>query len=413
MKKNNILIHPSDSKIITITWNFPGLPWASLALAGMLLLSAGGNRVLANQQRPEADPGAQVDISNIGEAEYNLFSAAKQEPDPQKRAAKLIEFLQKYPKSTLANQIPGDDYKNINMLDDEYSAYYAARKEPDFEKRGAMLLEFIKNHPQSIIIGNINSEYMAMLKEISQSKRYELLESFAEKWLTVHPKDSETCAYVAEAAINLHEYEKSGEVLETIYAMKPSPSLAEDIHMYYQKAGNQAKEIEWAEKLFKMPEFSDDYMLRYGYVMRFFNDNNLPKAVEYAQLTLKSADLAKQPDAKTREQLQKVRRACYHVIGSNLMKQGNYAEAISAFKKALEVETYGQGYYEIGLCLDNQKQIEEAIVYYAAAELVGSEDASKAKARMELLYKVLHNDTLVGIDKVYKRAKDLLSEPIS
>ncbi len=413
MITNNIVLHPPGMKIITVTWNLTRLSLALLALAGVIFLSAGANRVLANQQQPEAGSSGQVEISNIGEAEYNLFTAAKQEPDPQKRAAKLIEFLQKYPKSTLANQIPSDDYKNINMLDDEYSVYYAARQEPDFEKRGAMLLDFIKNHPHSIIMENIHGEYMAMLKEIAQSKKYELLESFAEKWLKLHPEEKEIYAYIAEAAVNLHEYEKSGEVMEMIYEMKPSPSLAEDIHMYYQKAGNQAKEIEWAEKLFKMPEFSNDYMLRYGYVMKFFNDNNLPKAVEYAQLALKSADLARQPDAKTQEQLQKVRRACYHVIAIDMLKKGNYAEAISAFKKALEVERYAEGYYEIGLCLDNQKQIEEAIVYYTAADLMGGEDASKAKARMEILYKALHNDTLIGVDKVYKKAKDLLSEPSS
>ena len=41
-----------------------------------------------------------------------------------------------------------------------------------------------------------------------------------------------------------------------------------------------------------MPEFADDYMLRFGYVMQFSKKNNLQKAAEYAQLTLKSADLA-------------------------------------------------------------------------------------------------------------------------
>jgi hypothetical protein len=56
-----------------------------------------------------------------------------------------------------------------------------------------------------------------------------------------------------------------------------------------------------------------------------------------------------------------------------------------------------------------REEIEEAILYYAKAELTGGEYAPKAKARLEKLYKALHNDTLIGIDKIYKRAKESLA----
>jgi tetratricopeptide (TPR) repeat protein len=160
-----------------------------------------------------------------------------------------------------------------------------------------------------------------------------------------------------------------------------------------------------------MPEFNSDYMLRFEYVKKFSESNNLPKAAEYGQLTLNSVDLAEHKDAQTEEQLRKVRRACYHVIASNLMEKGNFVPAISAFKLAIKAERYGQGYYKIAMCLENQKNVEEALLYYAVAEAMGEEDAPKAKARLEVLYKALHNDTLIGIDKVYKRAKEILAEP--
>lgn len=78
---------------------------------------------------------------------------------------------------------------------------------------------------------------------------------------------------------------------------------------------------------------------------------------------------------------------------------------------ASQIEKYDQGYYEIGLCMDKQKKVDEASLYYAMAELTGGESAPKAKARLEILYKALHNDTLVGINKVYTKAKELLAEP--
>jgi tetratricopeptide (TPR) repeat protein len=147
-------------------------------------------------------------------------------------------------------------------------------------------------------------------------------------------------------------------------------------------------------------------MLRYLLVINNLSAKNFHKASEYAQLTLKSLDSAKQPDAKTRTEMQQVRLGCYQVIANDLIEKGQCADAIPAFKKAMEIERSGGYYYDIGLCFDKQKQIDEAMLYYATTELMGGQYAPKAKARLEMLYKALHNDTLVGIDKVYKHAKE-------
>jgi tetratricopeptide (TPR) repeat protein len=210
--------------------------------------------------------------------------------------------------------------------------------------------------------------------------------------------------------MQLGKYQRCGECLEVVYASLPSSKLARQIDVCYQKANNRAKYIEWADKLFTMPEFDSDYMLRQDCMLLFYNDNKLSKAAEYAQLTLKAADLAKAPDAVTQEQLRKVRRASYHVIASSLMGQGKYSEAIPAFEKALQAERYPEGYFGIALCYDNAKKIEEALLYYAVAELMGGGDSSKAKTRLETLYKAIHNDTLIGIDKIYGRAQKVLDE---
>jgi len=321
----------------------------------------------------------------------------------------LFQFIQKYPQSHLVKRISNADYKNIKMIEDEYNAYYSTRKEPDFEKRAAMLLEFQQKYPQSTLMENIYSDYVDMLKKTLQDKKYELLESLGEKWLTVHPNDAVMCTFVAEATLPLHKYQRCGECLEVVYKIKPSPALAREIQISYQRADNTAKLFEWDEKLFKMPEFEDDYMLRFDLVMRYAKDDNLAKAAEYARRTLKAADLAsRQSDTNTKEQLQKVRRACHHVIASDLMEKRNFVEAISEYKQAIKVERYGEGYYGIGLCLENLKEIEEANVYYAMAELMGGEIELKAKARLKTLYKALHNNTLIGINKVYQKAKESL-----
>lgn len=385
-----------------------GLYWPVLSLVAALSVNIAVYPANAGAAQPAVFESVEPQASYIDEEEEQAYRAAKNEPDAKKRADKLIEFLHKYPNTRLMEQ---SDYDEIKTLEDEYRTYYAAKQEPDFEKKAEMLTDFLLGNPQSALTENINSEYRLMLRELSQGKKYELLESLGEKWLKTHPKDMDVYAFVAEATMNLQKHERCAECLESIYEMQPSPTLAKEIYTAYQKSQNLAKETEWAEKLFKMPEFNDDYMLRYDFVMKYASSGNLPKAAEYAELTLKSLDMVARPDAKTQEQLNKLRRACYHVIASNLMEKGNYTEAISAFKRAIRAEKYAEGYYLIGLCLDNKKQVDDAISYYAIAEMMGGEDAARAKARLEVLYRAMHNNTLIGIDKVYKKAKELLAEP--
>jgi tetratricopeptide (TPR) repeat protein len=402
MKK--IALRLTVISLTRITRDLTRLLLGMLALAAILFANAAAN--------PALDAGVasagQGQTSYIDEEEENAYRAATKEPDEKKRAAKLYEFIQKYPKSALMQQ---SDYNAIKLIEEEYSAYYAASQETDFERRAAMLLAFIQKYPESTLKEYVGLEYRKMLQESAQRKNFEQLESLSETWLKTHPNDKDVYAFIAEAAANLKKYQKCAEYLEAIYAMEPGPGLAKEIHATYQKTENAAKQMEWAEKLFKMPELNADYMLRYSYVMKFSKENNLPKAAEYAQLTLKAADLAERKDERAQEQLRQVRRACHHVIASNLMGKGDFSEAISAFKEAIHAEKYAQGYYKIGQCLENQKKIDEAVQYYAAAELMGGEEAPRAKSRLEVLYKALHNDTLIGIDKVYKKAKELLEGP--
>jgi hypothetical protein len=57
------------------------------------------------------------------------------------------------------------------------------------------------------------------------------------------------------------------------------------------------------------------------------------------------------------------------------------------------------------MCQWKQDQIEEAMLSFARAELQGGEIAPQAKEKVEQLYKALHNNTTIGIEKIYKKAK--------
>ena len=104
--------------------------------------------------------------------------------------------------------------------------------------------------------------------------------------------------------------------------------------------------------------------------------------------------------------MRKVRYACHLVIGTSLYEDGKFAEAIKSLQQALRFEKHGEPYYYIGMCQWKQDLIEDAILSFARAELQGGDIAPQAKEKVEQLYKALHNNTTIGIEKVYRKAKE-------
>ena len=291
--------------------------------------------------------------------------------------------------------------------EDEYNAYDAASKETNLEKRGTMLLEFMEKYPKSTMTqAYIKPAYENLLYECKQSKQYALLETLAEKWLKIYPKNVNTIAYIAEAAQNLGNDQKYAQLLEEIYALDPKPTFAADILQAYAKIKNQAKMDEWTQKILKMPEYDANFKLRFDFVKKYMEASNYAKAAEYARMTLKSADLVKEPSKEVQEQMRLVRYVCYLAIGVNLYESSKFPEAIKSLQQALKFDKHGEPYYYIGMSQWKQEKIEEAMVSFARAELQGGDIAAQAKEKLEQLYKALHNNNTVGIEKIYKKAKE-------
>jgi tetratricopeptide (TPR) repeat protein len=302
-----------------------------------------------------------------------------------------------------------------DMTQEEYDAYTklydtltAAINEEDPAKRCDMLLAFIAKYPDSEYVeSNAKPTYRTALYQLSDNKKYQELGVLAEKWLERYPDDLGTIGYAATAALQLKDDEKSLKYLLKIYELTPTADGARAIAQTYDKLGNFDKYVEWCEKVFTYPEFSIDYTLRFNLVQRFLKAENLPKATEYARKTLEVIEAAPPPDAAGRKTLSTIRRNCYNIIASALYMEDKFEEAKQAYEHALKTELYQEGFYRIGLCLWKLKD-EMARDYFAAAELMTGEYTEKAKEYKEQLHKESHNQTLVGIEKVHKRAQAII-----
>jgi len=298
-----------------------------------------------------------------------------------------------------------EEYEAYN---EQYNAYIAATEEQDPLKRGDMLIEFLEKYPNSKDFESyVLAAYEQLLVSCSQNSLYKELGILAEKWLQRNPDDLQTIGLAASAAIQLKDDEKSLKYLLKIYEIEPTVDRALAVAQYYDKLGNFEKYVEWCEIVFTYPEYSVDYTLRYNLVQRFLEIKDMARAGTYAEKTLEVLDAAEKPDAETQKKFRTIRRYCYHILALNLFEQDKFKEAIKYFKNALNNEKYQEGFYYIGQCYWRLDP-EEAHDYFAAAEMMGGPLTKLAKENKEKLYKPLHNNTLIGIEKVHKRAQAIL-----
>jgi tetratricopeptide (TPR) repeat protein len=300
-----------------------------------------------------------------------------------------------------------DEQESSPEYIEQYEAWEKAKDEPDVQKSATMLIQFLEKYPKSELLKHAESSYLSLLIKCTEGKKFQDLETLAEQWLKLHPGDVQTLVYMVKASRELGHNDKWIQSLIEIYKKQPTGSLADEIAQAYNTTKNKAKYIEWTETALKAPEFETDFKTRLNLVQFYVEEKNHSRAIEYARATLKSTDLVKDPSIDTKEQIYKVRKACHDTIGKILMEQDKYEEAIKAFQQALRLEKSSESCYFIAYCLRMQKNIDDAMLWYARAEQHGGEYAPKAKENLEQLYKAIHNNTLIGIEKIYRRAKEI------
>jgi hypothetical protein len=302
----------------------------------------------------------------------------------------------------------------VDVPDEEWDAYEKATKETDITKRVELLMAFKAKYPQSKMTTYIDSTFQTTLFELRNAKDYAKLLPAAEAWLKTAPNDLQAKIYAATAAEGLGNNEKYLEYALQLFA-GGTGQLAYSIRSTYKKMGNNAKWEEWTKKLCSYPENAGNYGLFADLVKFYYDQKEMGKAAEYAQLTLKSMEVAKKPedmtDSEWKKQITGDRTKLLTVIATNTQANKQWDQSIAVWEKLSKMDpSSDEPYYSIGTCLWQQNNIEEAIKFFAMAELCNGNLKAQAKEKVEKLYKPLHNDSTIGIEKQYTKAKAALEE---
>jgi tetratricopeptide (TPR) repeat protein len=305
------------------------------------------------------------------------------------------------PAAANAAQEPEPEY-----TEEEYDAYEKADKEPDLDKKAQLLTAFMEKYPKSKLMSYIDRSYQTLMYDYNKNQNWAKLQPLAETWLKSHPDDLQAVDYIAASAYNLGQWDKFVTYGLKVYAAKPNKEYAYFLAQSYKKLGNEPKYLEWTEKSF--PYFPDNFAIRMEFVDKYVKEKNFAKAAEYAQMALKSLELAKKPDATADAEWQKyvreTKRSAHYIMGINAYEKDRYPHAISELELALQSDKrFGPAYYYIALSQWKLNKVEEAIESFCKASLLKGETQSQAKEHLEKLYKGLHNNTTIGIEKVYRR----------
>jgi tetratricopeptide (TPR) repeat protein len=329
-----------------------------------------------------------------------LAQAPSQTPQPRPRPKPQV----------VQPQEPEPEY-----TEEEYDAYEKATQEKDLDKQGALLLAFMEKWPKSKLQPYIVTAYQTMLYQLHKTETFAKLLPASEAWLKYFPTDLPTINYAAGAAAKLNQDAKFLEYGLKVYAAKPTDDYAYFIAQTYKKMGNEPKYQEWIEKTLVYPKYANNLAIRYEFVDKYVKEKNLAKASDAAQSTLKAAETAVKPEgtaeATWKSDVSKIKRSCHYVIGVHLYEKEKYPEAMKELEKTLALDPgFDMGYYYIGLSQWKLGKVEndEAPLAFAKAYLLKGEIAEQAKQHLEKIYKALHNDTLVNVQKIYDRAKEEL-----
>jgi beta-lactamase regulating signal transducer with metallopeptidase domain len=144
---------------------------------------------------------------------------------------------------------------------------------------------------------------------------------------------------------------------------------------------------------------------------RQFPESKLKAYVEYAHLNL----LKECEQQRKYEHLELLAEQWLQIHPNNLIATAYLAEAaeklghsekyFANLEKVYSIQPSGRLAYQLAQIYQKTEKFEEAMFFYACAVQQGAANVSEAQEHLERLYKDLHNNSTIGIEKIYDRAK--------
>jgi tetratricopeptide (TPR) repeat protein len=292
--------------------------------------------------------------------------------------------------------------------EEEFNAWTAIQNEKGVSKKAELIFSFLKEKPKSAYKPNVMAEYQKVIIDLKNAKQWNEIIALGDKFLDVAPGDDFTEKALVVAYAETNNMRGFATYGEKAYAQKPSAALALAIAQAYQKLGNDAKYVQWREKVLAQDPENVDILV--DMTQRYSASQNLPQAVKYARMCLKALPTAKKPEEINAQAWQNKVSAgyavAYGVIGANAYQNNNFAEAITNFANSVKYyKNNDSAYYHMGLSYWRQNKLDPAMLNFAKSYILRGSTSAAAKKYLDQLWKSGHRNSLAGQERVIDRAR--------
>lgn len=290
----------------------------------------------------------------------------------------------------------------------DYAACQELLKEPDLQKRADALMNFIKEHPESRMIPSI-SVYIANIgAEYAKAGNWQKVINLDLTYLKLVPDDTVNLPLLMSAYYQTKNLPKAAEIGEKIYAADSSVKNAEVLAQLYLAMNNTDKYTVYAEKIVAATPVEKSYSTMLKLAEINMQKQNTAKAMGYLTKVVEAFG-DKVPPGMQESAWKATRGVVYGAQAGEAYKQKDYPKAIELYQKVAQVNPQAEeAYYYIGMAKWQSKDQLGAIDSFAKTVVLNKAHAAKAKEYMEQLYKAEHSDKLDGIDEVLAKAKTAL-----
>ncbi len=273
--------------------------------------------------------------------------------------------------------------------EEEYKVFQDVQAEKDDAKKVDMIVAFLKEKPKNALRPNMIAEGQKVIVELSKEKKWSQLITLGDKLIDVAPNDSITINALTAAYSETGNMKGFAAFGEKAYAAKPSADLALALAKAYQQLGNEAKSLQWKEKV--LAADPDNIEILMDTMKKYAAQQNMAQAVKYAKQCLSALPKAQKPAGTSADAWKNTvdngYAVAYGVIGQDAYTKNQFGLAIKNLEEAVRYyKRMDAAYFALGMSYWQSRKLDAAMLNFAKAYIIHGAAANSAKAQLDKIF---------------------------
>jgi tetratricopeptide (TPR) repeat protein len=276
-----------------------------------------------------------------------------------------------------------------DYTDDDYKVFTDVQGEKDDAKKMDMIVAFLKEKPKNGLRPNMIAEGQKIIVELSNAKKWSQVITAGDKFVDIAPNDTLTINALTAAYSETGNMKGFASFGEKAYAAKPSADLAMALAKAYQQLGNEAKALQWKEKV--LASDPDNIEILMDTMKKYAAAQNMAQAVKYAKQCLSLLPKAQKPAGVSADAWKNTMdngyAVAYGVIGQDAYVKNQFGLAIKNLEEAVKYyKRMDAAYFALGMSYWQSRKLDAAMLNFAKAYIIRGAVANQAKAQLDKIF---------------------------